>query len=82
MIVGTTKNNPDFSWEGYDLSNYGFTNVKMMMIQGRSLLTATPGRIFNLLGLTEMYFPSMNTDELKTIHADLGIGRDGIGNSQ
>lgn len=85
MIIGTTEHNLDFQWTGSDLVTYGFTGVRMMMIQGRSLWnvsTLSTFWIFDVTGLTELYFPSMATGELQMVHADLGIGRDGSGNSQ
>lgn len=82
MIIGTTESNSDFRWTGSDLVTYGFTGVKMMMIQGHGLYVTRPmSMIFNLTGLTKMYFPSMSTGELTMIHAELGIGRDGSGNA-
>ncbi len=82
MIVGTTENSSDFYWEGSDLVTYGFTGVKMMMIQGHSLWNVSTSKIFDVTGLTEMYFPGMNTGELTMIHFALGIGQDGYGNAQ
>ena len=82
MIVGTTEHNSDFYWAGSDLVTYGFTGVRMMMIQGRSLWNVSTSMIFDVTGLTELYFPSMTTGELQMVHVGLGIGRDGSGNSQ